>query len=35
MKLSEIDLTNLDTFVRGEQYDAWRILRAEATRLLA
>lgn len=30
MKLSEIDLTNLDTFVRGEQYEAWRILRAEA-----
>src|SRR5260370_20261072 len=30
MKLSEIDLTNLDTFVRGEQYEAWRVLRAEA-----
>jgi cytochrome P450 len=30
MKLSEIDLTDLDTFVRGEQYDAWRVLRAEA-----
>jgi cytochrome P450 len=30
MKLEEIDLTDLDTFARGEQYDAWRILRAEA-----
>src|SRR5208282_2704223 len=30
MKLSEIDLTNLDLFTRGEQYEAWRTLRAEA-----
>ena len=30
MKLGEIDLTDLDMFVRGEQYEAWRVLRAEA-----
>jgi cytochrome P450 len=30
MKLDEIDLTDLDTFVRGDQFEAWRVLRAEA-----
>ncbi len=30
MKLGDIDLNNLDLFVRGEQYEAWRTLRAEA-----
>ena len=30
MKLSDIDLNNLELFVRGEQYEAWRTLRAEA-----
>ncbi len=30
MRLSDIDLTDLDLFVRGEQYEAWRVQRAEA-----
>ncbi|HYL60937.1 MAG TPA: cytochrome P450 [Candidatus Acidoferrales bacterium] len=30
MNLADIDLNNLDLFVRGEQYEAWRVLRAAA-----
>jgi cytochrome P450 len=30
MKLSDIDLTNLDFFVHGDPHEAWRVLRAEA-----
>jgi cytochrome P450 len=30
VKLSDIDLTDLDLFARGEQFDAWRILRTES-----
>ncbi len=30
MKLSDVDLTNLDMFVRGEQFEAFKVLRAEA-----
>jgi cytochrome P450 len=30
MKLEEIDLTNPDTFLRGEHYDAFKVLRAQA-----
>jgi hypothetical protein len=30
MELSEIDLTNLDLFVRGNPHLAWKTLRAQA-----
>jgi cytochrome P450 len=30
MNLADIDLNNLDLFARGEQYEAWRVLRAQA-----
>ena len=30
MKLDDFDLTDLDLFARGEQWEAWRIQRAEA-----
>jgi cytochrome P450 len=30
MNVQDIDLTDVDMFLRGEQYDAWRTLRREA-----
>src|SRR5437764_13257141 len=30
MKLHDIDLTNLDFFVNGDPYEAFRVMRAEA-----